>query len=118
MRVTRFLAASGIFTLFIGAQTWPTGAEAAGVQVRFGVEGPAAGPFPSDLFTEPDPNQNTGLRVSLPKPDCTVRVTACQTIEVLNTLDGFNLQPRLSIPFTGPIDVNTAIRPPATQSFS
>jgi len=26
---------------------------------------------------------------------------------VLNTLDGFNLQPRLSIPFDGPIDVST-----------
>jgi hypothetical protein len=26
----------------------------------------------------------------------------------LNTLDGFNLQPRLSIPFTGPIDPSTA----------
>ena len=26
---------------------------------------------------------------------------------MINTLDGFNLQPRLSIPFDGPIDVNT-----------
>ena len=26
---------------------------------------------------------------------------------MINTLDGFNLQPRLSIPFTGPIDVST-----------
>ncbi len=36
-----------------------------------------------------------------------MRVTDCQTIDVLNTLDGFNLQPRLSIPFTGPIDLAT-----------
>src|SRR5262249_12366111 len=28
-------------------------------------------------------------------------------ITVINTLDGFNLQPRLSIAFSGPIDVNT-----------
>jgi len=105
--VTRFLAASGIFTLFIAAQTWPTRAEAAGVQVRFGIESPSAGPFPSDLFTVPDDSHNTGLRVNLPKPDCTVRVSDCQNIDVINTLDGFNLQPRLSIPFTGPIDVNT-----------
>lgn len=107
MRAKQGIAASGIFLLSLGASAWPAKTEAAGVQVRFGVEGPAAGPFPSDLFTEPDPNQNTGLRVNLPKPDCAVRVTDCQTIDVLNTLDGFNLQPRLSIPFTGPVDVNT-----------
>ncbi len=29
-------------------------------------------------------------------------------MDVINTLDGFNLQPRLSIPFDGPIDVDTA----------
>src|SRR5262249_33145568 len=28
-----------------------------------------------------------------------------QDVQVLNTLDGFNVQPRLSIPFDGPIDV-------------
>ena len=78
-----------------------------GVQVRFGIDSPSAGPFPSNLFTVPDTSQNTGLRVNLPKPDCAVRVSDCRHIDVINTLDGFNLQPRLSIPFTGPIDVNT-----------
>ncbi len=107
MHAKQGIAASGIFLLTLGASAWPATTEAAGVQVRFGVEGPASGPFPSDLFTTPDPNQHTGLRVNLPKPDCTVRVTDCQTIDVLNTLDGFNLQPRLSIPFTGPIDLAT-----------
>src|SRR5215475_2366510 len=29
-------------------------------------------------------------------------------LDVINTLDGFNVQPRLSIPFDGPIDVTTA----------
>src|SRR5262249_17016153 len=33
-----------------------------------------------------------------------VRASDCHDIEVLNKLDGFNLQPRLSVPFTGPID--------------
>src|SRR5262249_59095725 len=28
-------------------------------------------------------------------------------ITVINTLDGFNLQPRLSVAFSGPIDVST-----------
>src|SRR4029450_11182611 len=42
--------------------------------------------------------------VQLPKPDCGVRPSDCADIDVLNTLDGFNMQPRISIPFTGPID--------------
>jgi hypothetical protein len=36
-----------------------------------------------------------------------VRVSDCADLDVINTLDGFNLQPRLSIPFSGPIDVAT-----------
>jgi dienelactone hydrolase len=54
-----------------------------------------------------DPGQNTGLRVDLPFPDCSKQVSDCEMIELTNTLDGFNLQPRLSIPFTGPINVET-----------
>jgi hypothetical protein len=45
--------------------------------------------------------------VNLPKPNCAVRRSDCDDIDVINTLDGFNLQPRLSIPFSGPIDVST-----------
>ena len=33
-----------------------------------------------------------------------MRPSDCADIDVLNTLDGFNMQPRISIPFTGPID--------------
>ncbi len=92
----------------MGVAAWPARAEAGGkVQVRFSTDIPSAGPFPSNLFAVPDSSHNTGLRVNLPKPDCTVRVTECRHIDVINTLDGFNLQSRLSIPFTGPIDVNT-----------
>jgi hypothetical protein len=61
--------------------------------------------FPSDAFTVPDRTQRTGLRVDLPRPDCAARPSDCQDIAVLDRLDGFNLQPRLSIPFSGPIDV-------------
>jgi hypothetical protein len=73
----------------------------------FGLTAPADGPFPSDLFTARDDTQNTGLRVSLPKPDCTERVSDCQDLDVINELDGFNLQPRLSIPFSGRINPDT-----------
>ena len=77
---------------------------AAGVEPLFDLSAPTTGPFPSDRFTALDLHNNTLLRVDLPKPDCAVRVTDCQDIDVINTLDGFNLQPRLSIPFSDPID--------------
>jgi virulence factor lipase-like protein len=80
---------------------------AAGVTAGFDLTSPAAGPFPSDVFTVADPSHNTGLRVSLPKPSCAARPTDCADIDVLNTLDGFNLQPRISVSFSGAIDVST-----------
>jgi Bacterial Ig-like domain len=67
----------------------------------------AGQPFPSNLLTTSDRTQVTGLRVDLPKPDCAVRPSDCADIDVLNTLDGFNIQPRISIPFSEPIDVST-----------
>jgi hypothetical protein len=82
-----------------------TPALAAGVKARFDLSSPSGGPFPSDRFTVTDLSHNTGLRVKLPKPDCGARPSDCADIDVINTLDGFNLQPRLSISFSGPIDV-------------
>ena len=64
-------------------------------------------PFPTDRFTVADTSQNTGRRVNLPLPDLITHPSDYQDTQVLNTLDGFNLQPRLSIPFDGPIDVNS-----------
>lgn len=80
---------------------------AAGVSVKMDFDSPATSPFPSDRFTVPDWTQNTFKRVKLPKPDCAVRVSDCQDIDVINTLDGFNTQPRITIPFTGDIDPAT-----------
>lgn len=74
------------------------------VLALFDLNDPAIGPFPSDQFTASDPTQITGRRVDLPLPDCGVRPTDCQDIGVLNQLDGFNTQPRLTISFNGPID--------------
>jgi hypothetical protein len=85
----------------------PSLALAAGVQALFDLESPVTSPFPSDWFTVADASHNTGRRVNLPAPDCGVRPSDCEDVEVINTLDGFNLQPRLSIPFDGPIDVGT-----------
>jgi len=82
-------------------------ASAAAVEALFDLSSTITGPFPSDRFTLFDHDNKTGLRVSLPKPDCAVRPTDCADVDVINTLDGFNLQPRLSIPFSGSIDVSS-----------
>src|SRR5262249_5838045 len=108
---TRFIAR--LFESFLGVallscmavQASP--AAAAGVRPLLDLSHPAGSPVPSDRFTVRDPSQNTGLRINLPKPECTVHASDCQDIDLLNELDGFNLQPRLSIPFSGPIDVSS-----------
>jgi Bacterial Ig-like domain len=68
---------------------------------------PDTAPFPSDLNTRDELRNLTGRRVHLPKPNCSQRPTDCQDIDVLNTLDGFSLQPRLRIAFTGAIDLSS-----------
>ena len=80
---------------------------AAGVSVRFDPTDPAGAPFPSNRFTVFDGTQNTLRRVHLPKPDCTARPSDCADIDVINTLDGFSTQPRITVPFTGDIDPST-----------
>ena len=70
----------------------------------------AGQPFPTNLYTVSDATQATGVRVSLPKPDCGTRPSDCADVDVLNGLDGFNVQPRLSVPFNGPIDLSTVSR--------
>ena len=82
----------------------PSVAQAAGVEPLFDLSSPSGSPSPSDRFTTPDASQLTGLRIALPKPDCAAFPSDCQDIDVLNDLDGFNVQPRLTIPFTGAID--------------
>jgi hypothetical protein len=77
---------------------------AAGVSVRYD---DTASPFPSNQLTQLDFANVTYRRVNLPKPDCTVRVSDCQDIDVINTLDGFSTQPRITVPFDGDIDLST-----------
>jgi hypothetical protein len=81
--------------------------QASVVQALFDATTLEGGPFPSDHFTVEDRTQHTGLRVNLPRPDCTVYVSDCEDVDVLNTLDGFNMRARLSIPFSGPIDATS-----------
>src|SRR5918994_3848995 len=94
-----------IVLALIGVVLAPATAHAAGVAPGFELSSPSGAPFPTDRYTLPDSTQLTGRRVDLPKPNCAVRVSDCQDVDVLNTLDGFNVQPRISIPFTGAIDL-------------
>lgn len=73
----------------------------------FNLQSTTQSPFPSDRFTVLDFQQRTGLRVNLPLPNCATNPSDCADLTLLNQLDGFNLQPRISIPFDGAIDVNS-----------
>ena len=77
------------------------------VIAMFGFGAPEAGPFPSDIFTAADASQNTGRRLAYPRPDCTLRPSDCDDIDVVNTLDGWGVQARVSVPFSGDIDPAT-----------
>ena len=77
---------------------------AGGVSVRYD---DTASPFPSNQLTKLDLSNVTYRRVNLPKPDCAVRVSDCEDIDVINTLDGFSTQPRITVPFDGDIDLST-----------
>jgi len=75
--------------------------------VRFDPSDRTVGPFPSDALTVADTAQKTGRRVNLPMPDCATQASTCQEFAYLNQLDGFNLRPRVSIRFSGPIHPDT-----------
>ena len=77
------------------------------VYASFDLSRPQGGPFPSDIFTVADATQMTGRRVNYPLPDCAIRPTDCEDLVMVNSLDGWGLQPRVSIPFTGDVDPAT-----------
>jgi hypothetical protein len=77
------------------------------VHVLADVDSPDHGIFPTNIFTVPDDTQLTGLRVNMPLPDCSVRVSDCNDIGLINVLDGFNIQPRVTVPFDGDVDPTT-----------
>jgi hypothetical protein len=86
-------------------------ASAAPISVRQGTTFRTA-IFPNDRFTVRDRTQLTGrrvnLRVGIDYPGCDqTNYSVCDSYAMLNKLDGFDLQPRVTIPFTGPIDVSS-----------
>jgi hypothetical protein len=64
-------------------------------------------PLPNDIATRPDPSSATGLRVnaSMLAPTGMER----RVRGLLDSLDGWGLQMPITIPFTGPIDVQSVI---------
>ena len=65
------------------------------------------GPFPTDALTVLNADQKTGRQIDLPLPEAcaaTPNLSACQNTELLNQLDGFSVNARSSVCFSGPID--------------
>jgi hypothetical protein len=76
--------------------------------------------FPDDAFSKADPAQATGRRVNfrqgidypivggVVQRGCTrATYSICDGYAEMNTLDGFDLQPRVSVPFTGTIKLSS-----------
>ena len=63
--------------------------------------------FPTDALTVADRGQITGRRVALPTAGCGQPIT-CGLVQQLNQLDGFDLDPRIAVRFSGPVDPATA----------
>ncbi len=59
--------------------------------------------FPSDSLTVRDPAQLTGRRVALPTEGCGAPIS-CGLVAEINELDGFDLDPRIAVQFSGPVD--------------
>ena len=76
---------------------------AKGVRVEFDPRRSDIGPFPTDFETVPDERQVTGLRVSRPANPFFEYALDRQ----LNRLDGFALNPRLTVKFSGAVRTET-----------
>jgi hypothetical protein len=78
--------------------------------VLFQPSSPSVGPYPTNALTIKADTQKTGLQVNLPFPaGCTLLSTSadCVNKQLLNQLDGFSVNPRIMVCFSGPVDVTT-----------
>jgi len=108
MKAHRSVAVGATAILACALFAWPAqAARAEGVHVVPSGGDPALGIFPNDRYTVFDASQLSLRRVQLPKPDCAARPSDCKDIDVINTLDGFSVQPRVTIAFSGDIDPST-----------
>ena len=77
------------------------------VEARLDLGAATASPFPADWLTVADRSQRTGLRVANALPRCAGGRSACDELHLLAELDGFDLDPRLALRFSGAIDVSS-----------
>jgi hypothetical protein len=77
------------------------------VEARFDVAPATPSPFPGDWFTVPDRAQRTGLRLAYLPPNCGSARSACEELKLVAELDGFDLEPRLVLRFSGAIDLSS-----------
>ncbi len=69
---------------------------------------PRTRPFPDNSFTVADTAQRSGRRISLPTAGCDAQGRSlCDDLALVNTLDGFDLQPRVTLPFSAAVDLLT-----------
>jgi hypothetical protein len=112
------VAMAGMVLISLGGAL-PAAASPSAVSVRQG-EHYGTRIFPDNAFTRPDGRQVTGLRVNFQLgqdyPTVNGRVQSgcnstdysiCDAFAELNKLDGFDIQPRVTVPFTGPIDMSS-----------
>lgn len=69
---------------------------------------PETRPFPDNAFSVADPAQKTGRRIALPTAGCpAIGPSRCNELALINTLDGFDVRPRVTLPFTAAVDLRT-----------
>jgi hypothetical protein len=97
-----------LVAVFVVASLVPISASAASsVRVLTGST-PDTRIMPSNAYTVADGAQITGRRVNLPVPTCdSTNSSVCDDLRLLNLHDGFDLRPRVTVPFSGAIDVST-----------
>ncbi len=91
---------AGCLGLLLAIGLPPEGAVAAEVQAL----------FPSDRQTVPDPRQATGRRVALALPDCAVDAAGCDEVRLVNELDGWSVNPRVAVRFSGPVALDSVTK--------
>ena len=82
----------------------------ANTTVLFQPSSASVGPYPTNALTVKAETQKTELQVQLPlKAGCTALSTSADCInkQLLNQLDGFSVNPRIMVCFSGPVDVTT-----------
>ena len=66
--------------------------------------------FPSDQLTAADPRQLTGRRIRLSLVNCSQAPSTCDEIGLLNGLDGWSVNPRMTLAFTGRVSLDSITR--------